>query len=329
MTIYDIAKEAGVSASSVSRVINNKTGVNPEVRKKVQKLLKKYHYTPDAAARGLVSQSSRIIGILIADIRNIHHTDGAYYIERKLAALNYCCVILNTGDDDESRAQAISILVQRRVEGAVLIGSSFQTESVAQAIKRHLSKVPIVMINAFLDAPNIYGVLSDELHGVEACVNLLAEKGRKRLAFVRDCHTPSCELKVEGFRRGIRLLGQTEPWIYDSHGTTAADGKRATLEVLKDHPDVDGIIYSVDLIATGGIRALYDLGIAIPDQVSVIGVDNSIYGEICIPTLTSLDNKTFDSSIAACRILIDCLENRTTTRQMILPSAIVVRESTP
>ena len=60
MTIYDIAKEAGVSASSVSRVINNKTGVNPEVRKKVQKLLKKYHYTPDAAARGLVSQSSRI-----------------------------------------------------------------------------------------------------------------------------------------------------------------------------------------------------------------------------------------------------------------------------
>ena len=80
MTIYDIAKEAGVSASSVSRVINNKTGVNPEVRKKVQKLLKKYHYTPDAAARGLGSQSSRIIGILIADIRNIHHTDGAYYI---------------------------------------------------------------------------------------------------------------------------------------------------------------------------------------------------------------------------------------------------------
>lgn len=82
-------------------------------------------------------------------------------------------------------------------------------------------------------------------------------------------------------------------------------------------------------LGTGGIRALYDLGIAIPDQVSVIGVDNSIYGEICIPTLTSLDNKTFDSSIAACRILIDCLENRTTTRQMILPSAIVVRESTP
>ena len=191
--------------------------------------------------------------------------------------MNYCCVILNTGDDDESRAQAISILEQRRVEGAVLIGSSFQTESVAQAIKRHLSNVPIVMINAFLDAPNIYGVLSDELHGVEACVNLLAEKGRKRLAFIRDCYTPSCELKVEGFRRGIRLLGQTEPWIYDSHGTTADDGKRTTLEVLKDHPDVEGIIYSVDLIATGGIRALYDLGIAIPDQVSVIGVDNSIY----------------------------------------------------
>lgn len=329
MTIYDIAREAGVSASSVSRVINNKAGVKPETRKKVQRLLKKYHYTPDAAARGLVSQSSKIIGILIADIRNIHHTDGAYYIERRLAALNYCCIILNTGDDDDSRAQAISILEQRRVEAAVLIGSSFQAESVSQAIQRHLKDVPVVMINAFIDLPNVYGILSDEFHGVESCVKFLAEKGRTHLAFVRDCYTPSCQQKVEGFQSGMASLGLNPQRVYDAGETTISGGYQATLQVLKEHPETDGIIFSVDLIAAGGLRALYDQGISVPEQISVIGVDNSIYGEICIPKLTSLDNKTFDSSIAAYRVLVDCLENKTAARQMILPSAIVVRESTP
>ena len=89
MTIYDIAKEAGVSASSVSRVINNKPGVNAETRQRIMKLMEKYSYSPNAIARGLVSQSSKTIGIMVADIRNIHHTDGAYYIEREMVAMGY------------------------------------------------------------------------------------------------------------------------------------------------------------------------------------------------------------------------------------------------
>ena len=97
MTIYDIAKEAGVSASTVSRVINNKPGVRKETKKKIQQLLAKYNYSPNEAARGLVTQASKIIGILVDDIRTIHHTDGAYIIERELVKLGYCCIIFNTG----------------------------------------------------------------------------------------------------------------------------------------------------------------------------------------------------------------------------------------
>ena len=78
MTIYDIAKEAGVSASTVSRVVNNKPGVHPSTKEKIEKLLKKYHYSPNEMARGLIKQSNHMIGILVADIRNVHYTDGAY-----------------------------------------------------------------------------------------------------------------------------------------------------------------------------------------------------------------------------------------------------------
>lgn len=104
MTIYDIAKQAGVSASTVSRVINNKPGINAQTRKRVQKLLNENHYTPNEAARGLVMQSSKIIGILIEDLRIEHHTESAYVIEQEMTALGYTCITLSTGRRDEKKA---------------------------------------------------------------------------------------------------------------------------------------------------------------------------------------------------------------------------------
>src|SRR5690606_19568193 len=137
----------------------------------------KYNYSPNEAARGLVTQASKIIGILVDDIRTIHHTDGAYIIERELVKLGYCCIIFNTGTDEASKANYINILKRRRVEGAVLIGSSFQVKAVEQAIKKYLSDTPIVMANGYLDLPNVYGILADEQNGVANCVKLLFDKG--------------------------------------------------------------------------------------------------------------------------------------------------------
>ena len=170
MTIYDIAKLAGVSASSVSRVVNKKPGVNPETRQKILKTMEKNNYSPNAIARGLVSQSSKTIGILVADIRNIHHTDGAYYIEKELIGLGYCCIILNTGDRDEDKVHAIDILNRRRVEGVVMMGSIFQCDAVKEAISQQMSDVPVAIVNGWLDLPNVYGILSDEQGGVASCV---------------------------------------------------------------------------------------------------------------------------------------------------------------
>ena len=106
-TIYDIAKEAGVSASTVSRVVNNKPGINEKTRKKVQQLLEKYNYIPNEAARGLVTQSSRIIGILIEDIRVFHHTESAYVIEQEMTRLGYTCKH-RTGSQKEGRIYSAS-----------------------------------------------------------------------------------------------------------------------------------------------------------------------------------------------------------------------------
>lgn len=330
MTIYDIAREAGVAASTVSRVINNKPGIKAETRQKVQELLKKYNYSPDVAARGLVMQSTRIVGILIVDIRVTHHIDSAFVIEQELTKKGYCCITMSTGPEDAQKAEYLRILEQRRVEGVILMGSMFMTEAVKETIRKHLSKVPIVMVNGYLDLPNVSGVIVDEDRGVEQCVDLLFRKGKKKIAFALDSHSPANSNKQRGYYDGMRAHGakEDELWMYETTESSVQGGYEVTGRILKEHPDVQGIIYSIDLIAVGGVRAAYDHGYSVPDQLGLIGIDNTIYGEICMPKLTTLDNKMQGLSETAASMLREGLEGRIQNKKMMMFSEIIEREST-
>ena len=278
MTIYEIAREAGVSASSVSRVINNKPGVNKQMREKIQQLLEKYHYVPNEAARGLVTSNSKLVGILIADIRAQHHIRGAYHIANELARHNYFCMILNTGNSDEERTACIQLLRQRQAEAAVLMGSTFRTTAVQVAIEQFLPDTPIFMMNGFIALPNVYGVLSDERWGIADCVAMLGRKGKRSIAFFVDQPTPSSALKTEGFIRGMAALGREESglWIYRDVEGSQNGGYETAKRLLAEHPEVDGLICSQDIIACGAMRAIQNSGRSIPADVAVIGVDLSL-----------------------------------------------------
>ncbi|MCI9533631.1 MAG: LacI family transcriptional regulator [Lachnospiraceae bacterium] len=330
MTIYDIAREAGVAASTVSRVINNRPGIKQETRQKVQMLLKKYNYIPDAAARGLVMQSSRLVGILIVDIRVAHHIDSAFVIEQELTKRGYCCITMSTGPKDEKKAEYIRILEQRRVEGVILMGSMFETEAVKESIQSHLPRIPIVMVNGYLDLPNVSGVIVDEDAGVEKCVDLLYSKGKSRLAFVLDSPSPANSRKQQGYCTGMRKHGTGEDglWLYEMEESSVQGGYDITMRILREHPDVQGIIYTIDLVAVGGVRAACDQKISVPDRLALIGIDNSIYGEICMPKLTTLDNRLQDLSESAASILREGLEGKVQSKVLMMFSEIIEREST-
>ncbi len=330
VTIYDIAREAGVAASTVSRVINNKPGIKLETRQKVQELLKKHNYIPDAAARGLVMQSTRLVGILIVDIRVAHHVHSAFVIEQELTRRGYCCIIMGTGPEDENKAEYIRILEQRRVEGVILMGSMFQTAAVEESIKKHLPKIPIVMVNGYLNLPNVSGVIVDEDTGVEKCVELLWSKGKKKIAFVLDSISPSNGRKQQGYCDGMTRHGakKEELWLYEMEESSVRGGYEITLKILDDHPDVEGIIYTIDLVAAGGIRAACDRGYKVPERLGLIGIDNSVYGEISMPKLTTLDNRLQALSESAATILREGLEGKVHSRKLMMFSEIIEREST-
>ena len=336
MTIYDIAKQAGVSASTVSRVINGKPGIKESTRIKVQKLLEENAYTPNAAARGLVMQSSRFIGILIEDIRVSHHTDSVYIISQEMMECGYTCITLSTGPEPEQKAKYIEMLEQRQVEGAILIGSMFSSEEVKESIKKHLPKTPIVLVNGELDLPNGYSILINEEQGTKQCVKYLMEQGRQNISYLMDMETPSNGKKLQGFCDEMILQGKAPEEcqvVFSSGNNTSpnesiARGYAAAEQMLKKYPDTDAVLCATDLLAIGCLQCLKEKEIPVPDQIAVMGVDNTLYGRISTPALSTLDNKLVELSRNAAHLLLDVLGGRETSRKMMLFTDIILREST-
>lgn len=337
MTICDIASLAGVSASTISRVINGKPGVKESTRKRIEELLEEYNYSPNAAARSLVMQASRFVGILIEDIRVSHHNESVYVIEQEMTRQGYTCITFSTGMDPLRKLQYIQILEQRRVEGLIMIGSMFGISEVRQSIEQHLADIPVVIVNGTLDGlPNAYSVLIDEEQGTADCVALLADTGRCRMAYIMDVDTPSNLKKQKGFCAGMLRCGLntnaesvfTAPGKETNPRDSISRGRQATRQLLQARPDVDGILCATDLLAIGCIQELKAHGIAVPRQIAVAGVDNTLYGQLFTPALTTLDNKMAEVSLTAARMMLDVLGGNDISHKRMLFAEIIQRDST-
>jgi len=325
VTIYDIAKEAGVSGSTVSRVMNRRKGIKEDTRRRVQSLLDKYHFSANETARGLVNQNTKMMGILVADIRNTHYSDGAYIIAQECAKYGYCSLIFNTGNENASKVAYLKILASRRVDGVVLIGSTYQCDAVKEAITLYFPDKPVVIANGYLDMPQAYGVLVDEEKGLESCVRLLHDKGKRRIAYVTGDDTPSNRIKMMGFQEGMRMYYGSEGEIFQASETSYQAGYAVTKSLL---PVCDGIVYAVDILAAGGIRAVLDAGFSIPRDVALIGVDNSQYAYVTNPKLTSLDTRLSELSLACARVLVSVAAGGDEQKKRQVFSSIVERETT-
>ena len=328
VTIYDIAREAGVSASTVSRVINNKSTVKGETRDHVLEILKKHNFSPNEAARGLVTQNSRMIGILIADVRTAQHTEGIYYVERELAANGYSCLIHYTTKNTTEMARYIRELSRWKVEGVVLISSVFANEEVLAAIGEYLPKTPVMLCNGYLKRPNIYCVISDERGGVKDLVRLFAEKGRKHPAMLFNQLSASSSDKEKGFREGMAAYYPGETPVISYCGTAKEEVEELTKSLFEEAPETDAVIFSEDMMAMIGMRTLWDIGKKVPEDVAVAGINNMIFADISVPRFTSLDNVLYAASVTAANNLLALLNGKHVSHKIILATKIVEREST-
>ena len=323
VTIYEIAEEAGCSASTVSRVINGYPYVKKATRNKILKIIERRNFVPNATARNLVNQSTRMLGILIADLRTAQHTDGIVYIERELSKLGYSCIICNTGPEANSIKSYIQMLSERNVEGIIMMGSIYQSDAVKEALELYMPDIPTVLCNGYIESDNIYGIIADEESGVFDAVKLLERTECKNIAFILDHKTPSNLKKVDGYQKALK-----EDGIILYVPDELAEMKNAIKEFIEVHNDIDGIIFSEDYIALVALNLFSEMSIKVPERISVIAINNSRYAEIGIPPLTSIDNKLYDTSITAVRTILALLNGEETSKKILLQTEIIERKTT-
>ena len=324
MTIYDIAKEAGVSASTVSRVINNKPGIKAETREKVMAVVNKYNFSLDENARGLVRQETKTIGLLVPDVRIGNYMMGIHNIIGLMAAQGYCCVLLDTGLDNVSRAEHVKLLSQRRMQGAIFVGPGYRCDEVKEAVSLYFKDRPVVMVGGSLDLPNVYSVSCDEEEGIALCFDYVYEKGYKHPVYI-GCGSKAgdlrCGQKVEKYSRNIKVP------VYMSE-TPFECGYRETKIALEEHPETDILVYSSDSFAVAGLGALHDIGLKVPDDVSVMTAEESLYSILFHPYMTSLNTKVETACELAGYTLVDILEGNERPKTLMLKPEINERETT-
>lgn len=327
MTIYDIAKEAGVSITTVSRVINQKPGIKESTRIKVQEVLDKYHYLPSPSAKGLAAKKSGTIALLTEDVRDAHYSHTVFMVEQELSKNGYNCLLMNTGTDKEQRIACIERAMQNQTEGVILIGSTFEEKYIQKAITRYLPNTPVVLANAYLDLPNVCGVLCDGRKGMEDAVHYLAGKGIRHIAYMGDNENASARAKKQGYLDGMEKCGLAEYTLIRKAERAMQAGCQETKKLLEQYPETEAILYEEDLIAIGGINEMTRQGIAIPDTISVIGFDNSVYTEMTIPRMSSIDDKLDAMGVKCAQTMLDMLEGTVLVSQMMLIPELVIRGS--
>lgn len=328
MNIYDIAREAGVSISTVSRVLNNKGNVTAATRARVERVLARSNYTPSAIARGMAGKPLRTIAVLTVDIRVPHYARTAYTIEREFSRRGYEVSLCNTGGERAEAIRYLRAVTEKHADGIVLVGSIFnQLGSDSQAAP-FLREAPVVLANGRIDLPNSYSVLVDDRHGAALAVEHLMARGCRDLFCVRDVATESAEAKCEGFVRALEHAGISDgpDRILDT-GQSIAGGEEAVKALLASGRRVDGIVCGEDITASGVVRALRAAGLRVPQDVAVTGYNDSEYARVCDPALTSVDNKPELVAMLCVQLLESLIEKTGPFSSVTIQPELVVRDS--
>ena len=323
----DIADLAGVSIATVSRVLNEPEKVRTETRLKVEKVMEQHNFVANAVARGLVLNSMQTIGVLTVDIRDDYFAEVIYTLERQFTDLGYNVLLSNTGGQLGEKKRYLRIMQEKQVDALILVGSVFKEATGNQHILETSKAVPVVLINSYLAGENIYSVLCDDAHGVREAVNYLVKQGRKDIYYFTDTKSASGLAKLEGFVSGMnenRL--DSSNVIQVTRGLQGgADG---VAQLLANKRPLSAVICGEDLTAAGAMKTLTKSGYRIPEEVAVIGYNNSVLAQTVTPTLTSIDNMPASMARQAVGILAELFQGKEVSKKIVLTPRLVMGEST-
>lgn len=326
-TIRDVARLAGVSVATVSRVINKTDSVNPETARQVLKAIEQLQYEPNAVARGLAGKKMGIIALILPDILNPFFPALARGVEDVAHKKGLTVILGNSDDLGLKESTYIRALKKKYVDGFIFASNTIREEDV-EALRKE--GIPIVLLDRGLNTASCAVIRSNNREGAKLAVQHLIGQGCQKIAHIYGPQEfITARERMLGYEEVAGGLSEYSPSLMVQGNFDMESGRKAVEQLLARHPDLDGIFAGNDLMAVGALKALHERGIRVPEQVKVCGFDGISLTEITEPELTTVAQPVYEMGGLAARILLDEIENGIRENKLIELEAILIpRKST-
>jgi LacI family transcriptional regulator len=333
-SMNDVAKLAGVSQTTVSFVLNNVEGSNipPRTQERVWAAVKELGYRPNAIARGLRSRRTHTIGFVTDRIATTPYAVRILEGAQELAWANgYLLMLVNTGGDQHLKRTAIDMMLERQVEG--IIYATMYHRPVTLPANMH--ELPAVLLDCYVEDRAFPSVVPDEVQGGRAAVEILLEKGYRRIGFVQDNNpVPAAVGRLKGLKQALEAYGVPfDETLVQTAESIPAGGYQATMALMRlPHPPTAIFCYN-DRMALGAYNALRDLNLTIPDDVAVMGFDNQeLIAADLSPPLSTMALPHYEMGRWAVQHLLELIEQpelsqQSTSVQHLMECPFIERES--
>jgi LacI family transcriptional regulator len=327
-TIRDIAQTAGVSTATVSRYINKSGLVDEKTASRIQEVITRLDYKPNLMAQSLKTRKTKNILLIIPDINNPFYADMAQAIQVGAKKQNHTIALYHTNGEYGEEIKAIHAAVQMNVSGIIMASVDMQERVIHELAKLDL---PVIGVNAYEKCP------FDTVHGVRMRGTYLATKhligiGHKRIAFAGGSkRTTIGRSRQDGYFRALAEAGlKTDESLVFEMGFSVNSGYKAGRYFSTVDPLPTAVCCANDLVALGVMNALRDMGIAVPDDISVTGMDDIPYAVLMTPRLTTVTNDSAEVAAAVLRMLFERIHGEYSglPREVLIERKLIVREST-
>ncbi len=323
ISIREVASLAGVSPATVSRVINGTAKVDEIKKQRVQQVIAETGFKPNEAARTLYKKSAHLIGVIVPNIENPFFNEMAKAIENEAYERGYRLTLCSSNDDTEKEKNSIELLSRMNADGIILLTSE---DEILEKVKD--ARIPVVVLDRTVKHKNeVASITSDNYEGGRlgmehmlecGCKNIVAMRGPQNVSSGRDRFRGYLDVCKE---RDVKV--QYVDCSYDYE-----DGLVRTEELLKQFPDVDGIIAANDMAAISAYKVLTRHGKKVPEDVQLIGFDNIMMSRLMTPELTTVAQPIAEMGAKAAQILIDHIEGKEVPQKNIFEVKLINRETT-
>jgi LacI family transcriptional regulator len=328
MDIREIARRAGVSTATASRAINRVPSVDPQLVKRVWKVVDELGYYPNTQARALVSGRSRIFGLIVSEITNPFFPEIVQTFENLAVENNYEILLTSTIHEPKRMDLAVRRMIERRVDGVAILTFGME-ESLLKDLRYR--KVPLVFVDVGPDVDGIINIRINYQNGIRQAVQHLAAFRHTRIAFVSGpSHLKSAIARREAFRECMKEIGLSAALIVEGNHQMD-DGIRALRELLASNRRPSAVVCSNDMTAIGLMREAYERNLKIPEDLSVIGFDDIRLAEFTIPPLTTIRMSQTELAGIAFKALLQEVERGSAShehREHELSTQLVLRRTT-